>query len=307
MGEVLLAYGGIAVIVTAGYVISRTEVLGERAQAALLSLAFYLLIPPLLFEAVADIDLALLVSPYMGVVAGTALAATSVGVIYGASRRGARDSAVPLGLASSYPNAVNMGIPIAMHLFGDIRYITPLVLFELVVIIPLSLFAFEFIAHRPVRWRRLARGLATNPLLLASIGGLTFAVAGWTVPALIEVPFGILGGAAIPLVLLGFGMSLHTLPPLRSGAVLATGITSTAKLIVAPAAALGLGLLFGLSQSELFAVVLLSALPTAQNAFVFAQRYGKCAPAVRDTVFVTTVASGVVMVAIVAAFDAIIR
>ena len=266
MGEVLLAYGGIAVIVTAGYVISRTEVLGERAQAALLSLAFYLLIPPLLFEAVADIDLALLVSPYMGVVAGTALAATSVGVIYGASRRGARDSAVPLGLASSYPNAVNMGIPIAMHLFGDIRYITPLVLFELVVIIPLSLFAFEF-----------------------------------------EVPFGILGGAAIPLVLLGFGMSLHTLPPLRSGAVLATGITSTAKLIVAPAAALGLGLLFGLSQSELFAVVLLSALPTAQNAFVFAQRYGKCAPAVRDTVFVTTVASGVVMVAIVAAFDAIIR
>ncbi|GAA1705975.1 AEC family transporter [Microbacterium sediminicola] len=305
MGEVLLAYGGIAVIVAAGYAISRTGVLGDRAQSTLVGLAFYLLIPPLLFEAVADVDLGLLLSPYMGVVAGTALAATSVGVVCGLSRRGARDSAVPLGLAGSYPNAVNMGIPIATQLFGDIRFITPLVLFELVVIIPVSLFAFEYIAHRPVRWRRLGLALATNPLLLASIAGLTFAVAGWSVPAIIGVPFGILGGAAIPLVLLSFGMSLHTLPPLRSGAVVATGLTSAAKLIVAPLAALGLGLLFHLEPGELFAVVALSALPTAQNAFVFAQRYGKSAPAVRDTVFVTTVASGAVMIAIVGIFAAL--
>lgn len=48
---------------------------------------------------------------------------------------------------------------------------------------------------------------------------------------------------------------------------------------------------FGLAGAELFAVVTVSALPTAQNIFNFASRYGRGEVVARDTVLVTTIAA----------------
>lgn len=48
---------------------------------------------------------------------------------------------------------------------------------------------------------------------------------------------------------------------------------------------------FDLDDAELFAVVTVSALPTAQNIFNFASRYNRGVVATRDTVLLTTMAS----------------
>ena len=102
-----------------------------------------------------------------------------------------------------------------------------------------------------------------------------------------------IGNAAVPLMLIAYGLSLHGQRLLEPG----TGrrdvlLASTLKLAVMPVVAWAVGrFAFGLDGLDLYAVTVLAALPTAQNVFVFAQRYETAEVVARDTVFVTTVAS----------------
>ena len=104
-------------------------------------------------------------------------------------------------------------------------------------------------------------------------------------------PLDIIGGAAIPLVLMSFGMSLHGQRLLQPG----TGrkqvvAASLIKVAVMPVIAYLIGrFLFGITGPELFAVVTVSALPTAQNIFNFASRYDRAVVVTRDTVLITTI------------------
>ena len=116
-------------------------------------------------------------------------------------------------------------------------------------------------------------------------------------------PLEILGGASIPMILMSFGASL------RGGGVLAEGpdrpatITASAlKLTFMPAAAWVLGLLAGLDGTALYAAVILSALPTAQNVYNYTANYRAGETVARDTVFITTFASLPAMIAIALLF-----
>jgi malonate transporter len=105
--------------------------------------------------------------------------------------------------------------------------------------------------------------------------------------------FELVGGAAVPVILLAFGISLHGQRPLapgsdRRGIVLATVL----KMVVMPLAAWLFGrFVFGLDGHALFATVVLAALPAGQNVFNFAQRYGCGEVLARDTVLLTTALS----------------
>ena len=55
-------------------------------------------------------------------------------------------------------------------------------------------------------------------------------------------------------------------------------------------------LVFGLDGTALFGVVLLAALPTAQNVFNYAQRYDSGVTLARDTVLITTIGSVPILV-----------
>ncbi|MGB6052534.1 MAG: AEC family transporter, partial [Rhodococcus sp. (in: high G+C Gram-positive bacteria)] len=54
----------------------------------------------------------------------------------------------------------------------------------------------------------------------------------------------------------------------------------------------------GLEGQQLFAITVISALPTAQNVFVFASRYNRGVVLARDTAFVTTLVSVPVIAAV---------
>lgn len=64
------------------------------------------------------------------------------------------------------------------------------------------------------------------------------------------------------------------------------------KLLVQPAVAWFVAhWVLGVDGTALFAVVVCSALPTAQNIFVHATRYGRGQTMARDTILVTTMGS----------------
>ena len=56
-----------------------------------------------------------------------------------------------------------------------------------------------------------------------------------------------------------------------------------------PLIALGTGLLLGMHGTALFEVVVMAALPTAQNVYVAAARYQAAENLARDTVLITTI------------------
>ena len=81
----------------------------------------------------------------------------------------------------------------------------------------------------------------------------------------------------------------------RSGLWLAVGW----KLAVMPGLAVVVGLAAGLSGGQLLAPVVTAALPTAQNVFMYASRYGTAKDLARDAVLLTT--AGFVPVVLLAA------
>ncbi|QEO09410.1 AEC family transporter [Protaetiibacter larvae] len=301
MTGVLTGFAIIGTIIAAGYLLSRLGVIGPDAGPTLSRLSFFILNPSLLLTVLATSDVHTLLSSVFVVSAIDALFAFALYIVIArlVLRRAGAD-AVLGGTAASYVNAGNIGLPIAAYVLGDPAYSAPVLLFQLVVFAPIVLTSLDVLAsgHTSV-WRVIWRPLV-NPLLIASGIGVTIALTGWEAPAPLLQPFEILGGAAVPAVLLAFGMSLHGQRPFQAhGGLADIVLASVVKLLVMPVLVFLLArYAFGMEGDVLFAVTVLAALPSAQNVFTYAQRYERSVPVVRDTVLVTTVLSVPVIVVI---------
>jgi len=299
---VLTGFAIIATVICVGYAVGRTDLLGEHGRPVLARLVFFVLAPCLLFTVLADASVGDLFSPLLAVSAGAALLTFAVHALVArlAWRRGTSETVVG-ALSAGYVNANNIGIPVAVYVLGDPAYAAPVVLVQLLVFAPLGLAVLDAQARGRVSVGRLVTQPLRNPIIVGSALGLLVAVTGVAVPAPVMEPFRIVGAAAVPLMLIAYGISLHGQRVLQPGSdrrdvVLA----STLKLVVMPCLAWAAGRALGLSAHELFVVVALASLPTAQNVFVYAQRYGRGEVLARDTIFVTTLGAAPVLVVVAA-------
>ena len=139
---------------------------------------------------------------------------------------------------------------------------------------------------------RLTRPLR-NPLAVGSLIGLVLALSGITLPVAIGAPLALVGGMAVPSMLIAYGISLRLGP--RPGAGEPPGQVATlvaVKLLLQPLVAYLVGAyLVGLTGHDLLAVTVIAALPTAQNVFTFAMRYQRGVLLARDVIFVATILS----------------
>ena len=303
MSGVLIGFAIIATVILIGYVTGRSGVLGEHAPFVISRFTFFVLSPCLLFTVLADADVHELFSSLLVVSAISALLVCLIflGVALLLLKRSLPEAVIG-ALSSGYVNANNIGIPVAVYVLGNTAYSAPVILFQLLVLAPIALTVLDISTNgRGPVWRTLLSPLR-NPLIIGSALGAIVAITGLDVPDAVMEPFRIVGAAAVPLVLIGFGMSLHGQRPLapksgRSDVVIATVL----KLGVMPLVAWLLGaFVFHLDAEHLFAVVVLATLPTAQNVFVYAQRYGRGQVVARDTILITTVGAVPVLVLIAA-------
>src|SRR5690606_22644635 len=102
---------------------------------------------------------------------------------------------------------------------------------------------------------RLLRSPVTNPLTIGSMLGLVVALTGVTLPAVVRGPTELVGGLAIPGMLLAFGISLRLSPLPRGRDNLAElAAVVLLKLGLMPAVAgLVAGPVLGLSGAEVLA------------------------------------------------------
>jgi malonate transporter len=299
MSGVVIGFAIIGAVILVGYIVGRTAVLGEHAPRVLSRIVFFVLSPCLLFTVLADADVHTLFSSMLAVSAIAAVLSCLLfaGIALLVFRRGIPETVIG-SLASGYVNANNIGIPVAVYVLGDTAYSAPVILLQLLVLAPIGLTLLDVTTSGSTSLRRVLAQPLTNPLIIGSALGVVVSVTGVELPPAVLEPFRIIGAAAVPLVLIAFGMSLHGQRLLAPGSgrrdiLLASAI----KLAVMPVLAWVLGdLVFGLDDEHVFAVVVLAGLPTAQNIFVFAQRYDRGVTLARDTVLITTVAAAPVLV-----------
>lgn len=295
---VLIGFAIIAFVVAVGYALGRSDLLGPHAGPVLSRLSFFVLSPALLFTVLAEADVDALFSNLLPTAA--AVAALNLGVFAFiallAWRRAVPEATIG-ALGSAYANAANMGLPLSAYVLGDPATSAPIILLQLIVITPISLTILDLSTSGKLSVGRVLLQPVRNPLIIASALGFLIALTGFPIPDEVLRPFELIGGAAVPVILIAFGMSLHGTRVLAPGEFRKDAILASAlKLALMPLAAWLLGrFVFGLDGHALFAAVALAALPTGQNVFNYAQRYGRAEVLARDVVLITTAGSFPVM------------
>jgi predicted permease len=300
----LSGYFTIAVVIGVGWLAAHARLLDEAGRRVLSRLAFTIASPVLLFTLVSTAILqhlfswTLLVSALAIVLAGLAYLVTAQ-VILG---RGKLADRVVGTLCSAYTNAGNLGLPIAAYVLGDMTWMAPILLIQVAVLQPTALALLDASAAREAG--RSLRPLTyislplRNPITLGTLAGLAVNLLGWTVPPLVLQPLDMVGGVAVPAMLIAFGVSLRLDPRPGIGPhARELVVVSVVKVLLQPALALGIGALLGLGVPQLLAVTVLAALPTAQNVYLISGRYQVQHRLARDAVFVTTLASIPVIIA----------
>jgi malonate transporter len=296
---VLTGFAIIGFVIAIGYLVGRLHLLGGDARYVLSRLVFFVLSPCLLFTVLAEANVHVLFSQLLVVSAITAVIACLLFALVARLVWKRTITDVVIGSAASgYVNANNIGIPVAVYVLHNAAISAPVILLQLLVLAPIILTILDVSTSGSASVRRILLQPVRNPLIIASALGVLVSVSGITLPAPVLAPFQLIGAAAVPVVLISFGMSLSGQRILQPGSKRVDVLLASAiKLVVMPVVAWLLGaFVFHLQGAHLFGVVMLAALPTAQNVLNYAQRYERAEVIARDTVLITTVGSIPVLV-----------
>jgi predicted permease len=144
--------------------------------------------------------------------------------------------------------------------------------------------------HGEASWLREILG---NPLIMATAGGVAFALLGWSLPELLSQTIGLLAQASLPIGLLavGAGLRLDSLSYARGHLWYGVAV----KLLVLPALTWWIGSLFNLTGPQFEIALLFAALPMSTVAYVLAVRMGGDGRITAAQVAVTTLISMVTL------------
>ena len=301
MQGVLAGFATITIVIGLGFLLAQLKILDATAQGVLTRVAFYVASPALMITVLGGTDIHRLFSANLIASLGSvAVVATTAVLLTRLLWRREAGDAVIAAFSAVYVNAANLGLPIAAYALGDAALVAPMLLAQLVILQPSGLAVLDTITYVPAPGTSARRLLLIrlsqpfrNPLAVGSLIGLVLALTGIKLPVIINAPLTLVGGIAVPSMLLAYGISLRLGPPPGAGEPrIQIAILATLKLVVQPVVAYLIGAyLVGLTGHDLLAVSVIAALPTAQNIFTFALRYDRGMILARDMIFVTTVLS----------------
>lgn len=213
------------------------------------------------------------------VVLGTLLAGGGLLRLFGVRSRG-------LLLPVAFMNTANLPFPILAANFGDAGLGLGVVFYVTVTALLFSVGIL--IVSRTSDLRALLR----TPVFVATLLAIACLAAGRRPPALVMETTGLLGGAAIPLILFSFGYSLAGV---RLRAWRTTLVASALRLAGGFALGLAAVALLGLEGLPRKVVILVAAMPSAVITVAIAERYRRDPELVASVVFVTTAAALVLL------------
>jgi len=283
-----------------GFAAARAGLIDEAGARGLVLFVFNFSIPALLLTSMAglefpdDPDWSFLVAFYAGsfVVYGLGLLAGRV--LFG---RPLREQAI-FAMGSAFSNLVLIGIPVVLTALGPEASLPMLAIIGLhsATFMPLTVLLIQADgAGGTTAGRRLlalAVDVMRNPIILGIVAGLLVNLTGvvlW-VPAASILDF--LGAAAVPCALFAMGASLASIS--LTGDPGPGLVVSALKLIGHPLAVWAIAVpLLGAGGLAVKVAVVMAAMPSAVNVYLFGERYRAAPGVAARTVFFTTVGSAV--------------
>ncbi|WEV64301.1 AEC family transporter [Bifidobacterium sp. ESL0732] len=298
----------IAIIIGTGYVAARFNIGGSTAQMVLNRYAFFVTNPFLMFAILSKEPIMEIFHPSIFVAFFSALAVGGLFLILNKLfyHMGAADATVG-ALNSLYLNSNNIGLPIATYILGNGALVAPILVMQQAIFTPIALTVLDYTTTGKMSVKKALMQPLHQPLLIGSLGGiLVAAITSWIgfypIPKFIYDPVNMIGQAAIPMILMAFGMSLHGTKPMqnKSSRSAVIGVTILKNVVMPFIAFLIAFFIMGFRGKVLYACVVLAALPAGQNVYNYAARYNVGMTFARDGVLISTISSPIV-IAIIAA------
>lgn len=283
-------------LIALGAVLRRYGRFGEGFWPGVERLVYFVLFPALLFNALARATIELSVMAPLFAVGLVTLASGFVLALLARPLMGLGPMAFASRMQCAYRFNTYIGIAVAGKVAGASGVAAMGALCGAMVPFA-NMAAVGLLAHHGEG--RLWRELSRNPLILATVAGLAFNLAGGVLPAP-ALPFlQRLADAAVTLGLLAVGAALRGGRHEGGwpGLIYLCGL----KLLALPAIAWGLAGFMGLGGVSFTVAVLFAALPTASSAYILAMRMGGDGPGVAWLISATTVAAALTLTAWLAA------
>jgi malonate transporter len=280
----------VVAIAALGYFVRVRQIFTELETNVIERLAFWFLLPCLLFygtataEFPAEVDWNFLWGFY-----GALLFVYALGMLLGRALFGysLRELSV-FGMAGAYSNVTILGIPITLQVLGQDAMVPMLMLITVhnliiytvgTLLVELKPAAGSSVGRHLLR---IGKEMLMNPISGSLLAGAAWNLLGLGFPAAIAGTFELLRPAAIPASLFALGAGLHRYH--IRGAIAPATLIVLLKLLVMPW--LTWMLLRWLEVDLLWArtAVMLSAMPVGISVYVFSRRYQSCETAVATSI-----------------------
>ncbi|HVY03139.1 MAG TPA: AEC family transporter, partial [Caulobacterales bacterium] len=166
--------------------------------------------------------------------------------------------------ALTFPNAGNLGLTLTLSAFGPHGLAFAMIAFTIYSI------ANNTIGRAIAAGGDVWRSGALTPILPAVIAGVICSLAKIAPPAWLMTALSLIGGLALPLMLLMLGASLAAI---KVRAVARAGGLSLFRLALGAGVGFAVTALFGFSGAQRAALILQSAMPAAVINYLFADLY----------------------------------
>ena len=288
-------------LIVLGFVFARLGWVAADAAAGLTQFVFNLAIPALLFRTVALMGPQpaapwVLWLPFFGGLAITWGAATLLAQTDGELRKGGGAAAA---MTAGFGNLALLGLPLAIAHYGPEGAVPAGIILSVhaaVLWLAASLQREWAVRGDHAALAPLLKGLflnlAQNAIILSLVAGAIWRQAGLVLPAVPRVMLDMLANAATPIALFALGLSLATYS--LHGQARPMALLMALKMGLMPLLVFGLLKLSpGLPPLWSKVALLLAAMPTGANAFLFARRHDEGAAPVSAAIAAGTGLSAV--------------
>ena len=279
-----------------GYFLYRIGMIDEPTQKSMNRLVFRVFLPIYLFGSICHTDLAKVFDMRLvglAVIGVLAVFAAAMALVPRVEKENAKRGVMVQAIFRS--NFVLFGVPVAASLCGE-NNIGPTSLLIGVVVPVFNVLAVvcleTFRGGRP-DVRKIAKGIAANPLIIASLLGIAANLLDIPLPACVDKSITDLSKIATPLalVVLGAGFRFQAI----RGYMRQIAICTAGKLVVSPIVMLSVGVALGLRNEMLVPVLAVFGSPIAVSSYTMAEQMDGDGRLAASLVVVTAVCSIVTM------------
>ncbi len=299
MAIVVAALLPVFILIVLGLILKRSLMRLETQWHGLERLTYYVLFPMLLIQTLVKADLSKV--PVAGVGGALLISALAMSLLcLGLRPLLARMDIDGPAFTSIFQGATRWQTYVALAVSGNLYGDTGLALASvaMVAIIPLvNVFSVAVLAHYASPEKQSARAIVMtvvrNPLIWACAIGLVVNVLHLPLPKIWHEVADALGRSSLAIGLLVTGAGLHLEGLFRPNAGAAIGVCL--KLILMPAIAVALALMFGLTGANLVIVAACAAVPASSSAYVLARQMGGDAPLLAQIITLQTILAAITM------------